>query len=70
MITAEKILKEAIMLKPIEQAQLIDGLLSVLDKPDSVLDKMWGDEAEQRLAAYKKGILKTVSLEEVISKYK
>ena len=70
MITAEKILKEAIMLKPIEQAQLIDGLLSVLDKPDSVLDKMWGDEAEQRLAAYKKGILKTVSVEEVISKYK
>jgi len=41
-----------------------------LDKPDAELDRLWAEEAESRLVAYKNGELKTVSLEEVLSKYK
>ena len=70
MTTPEKILEEAITLKPLEQAKLIDNLISILDKPDPVLDKMWAEEVESRLDAYKIGKLKAVSLEDVLSKYK
>lgn len=70
MATTEGILKEAISLRPTEQAKLVDQLISFLDKPDSELDKLWAEEAESRLDAFKNGKLKSVSLDEVLSKYK
>jgi len=70
MATPEEVLKEAISLQPAEQARLVDQLISILDKPDPELDKLWAEEAESRLAAYNKGVLKSVSLDEVLSKYK
>ncbi len=69
MATPEKILEEAISLKPLEQAKLVDNLIAMLDKPDPELDKMWAEEAESRLGAYKSGILKAVPIEEVLTKY-
>jgi len=70
MSTAKDILKEAILLEPTEKAKLVDQLITSLDKPDEELDKLWAEEAESRLTAYKQGKLKTVSVEEVLSKYK
>jgi len=70
MATPEEILKEAIALRPSEQAKLVDRLISLLDKPDAELDKLWAEEAESRLEAYKHGTLKAISLEEVLSRYK
>ena len=70
MATTEQILKDASSLKPIEQAQLVDNLLSLLDKPDANLDKLWAKEAESRLKAYKRGQIKAVSLKQVLEKYK
>ena len=67
---AKEILEKAISLEPIEKAELVDCLLSSLDKPDKDLDKLWANEAESRLAAYKRGELKAISLEEVLAKYK
>ncbi|HEB86920.1 MAG TPA: addiction module protein [Gammaproteobacteria bacterium] len=70
MSTAKDILKEAIHLEPIEKAKLVEQLITSLNKPDKELDKLWADESESRLDAYKQGKLKAVSLEEVLSKYK
>lgn len=70
MATTEDILKEAMSLPPSELAKLVDQLISVLDQPDVELDKLWAEEAESRLDAFRKGKLKSVSLEEVLSKYK
>ena len=70
MATTEDILKEAMSLPPSEQAKLVDQLISVLDQPDVELDKLWAEEAESRLDAFRNGKLKSVSLEEVLSKYK
>ncbi|HSG32381.1 MAG TPA: addiction module protein [Thermodesulfobacteriota bacterium] len=69
MATQKEILKEAIKLKPTEKAKLIDQLILSLDKPDSDLDKLWAEEAESRLEAYKRGELVAVSLKEVVAKY-
>jgi len=70
MSTAKEILEKAISLDPKEKAELVDCLISSLDQPDRELDRLWAEEAESRLAAYKRGELKAISLEEVLNKYK
>ncbi len=70
MSTAKDILKEAIQHEPTERVKLVDQLITSFDKPDKDIDKLWAEEAESRLDAYKQGKLKAVSLEEVLSKYK
>ena len=63
MPTAKDILKKAIHLEPTEKAKLVEHLITSLDK-------LWAEEAESRLDAYKQGKLKAVSLDEVLSKYR
>jgi len=70
MSTVMDIFKEAIQLNPNEKAKLVDQLITSLDKPDKNIDKLWAEEAESRLEAYKQGNIKAVSLKEVLSKYK
>ena len=63
------IFKEALALRPTEKAELIDKLLSSLDKPDKELDELWAKEAEDRINAYDRGNIKAVSLETVLREY-
>ncbi len=72
MSTAKDVLKQAIQLAPAEKVKLVDHLITSLDKRDLDLDLdiLWAVGAESRLDSYKKGALKSVSLEEVLSKYK
>jgi len=70
MTTTDNIFKEALTLSPSEKAQLIDKLISTLDKPDSEIDKVWAKEAEDRIDAYDQGKLKAVSLEKILQKYR
>ena len=70
MAATENILKEALTLKPSEKAQLIDKLISSLDKPDKEIDELWAKEAEDRIAAYDQGKIKAISLEKVLQKYR
>ncbi|MBI4962561.1 MAG: addiction module protein [Desulfomonile tiedjei] len=70
MATTDKILKDALTLKPAEKAELIDKLLSSLDKPDVELEAAWAEEAEGRIDAYEGGELKTATLEKVLERYK
>jgi len=70
MATTNKVLKEALTLKPAEKAELIDKLLSSLDKPDGEIDDLWAKEAESRIDAYERGSIKAVTLERVLERYK
>ncbi|MBN1932289.1 MAG: addiction module protein [Desulfobacterales bacterium] len=70
MTKTENIYEEASALSPFEKAQLIDKLISSLDKPDKEIDKLWGKEVEDRIDAYNQGKLKAVSLEKVLQKYR
>jgi putative addiction module component (TIGR02574 family) len=70
MASPNEILKEALALEPAQKAELIDKLLSSLDKPDREIDELWAKEAESRIDAYERGQLKTVTLERVLEKYR
>lgn len=70
MDVTNNILKEILTLKPSQKAELIDKLLSTLDKPDREIDELWAKEAEDRIDAYDRGKIKAVPLQKVLEKYK
>lgn len=69
-VKTKKILKNALSLSAIERANLIDMLLHSIDQPDESIDDIWRKEVEARIDAYKNGRLKSVSLEQVLAKYR
>mgnify|MGYP002629587826 len=66
MTTTDNLFREALTLKPSEKAQLIDKLISTLDKSDKEIDELWAKEAEDRIDAYDQGKIKGISLEKVL----
>ena len=60
-----EILERALRLPPEERFVIVEGLLKSLDVPDPDLDRVWADEAERRLAAYRDGKLSAIPIEEV-----
>lgn len=66
---AEKILQEVLNLPPQDRAQVQERLLGTFQgPPDPELDKLWVQEAEDRLAAYDQGELGSVPAEEVFAR--
>ena len=53
-----------------DKIELVDSILTQLDKPDPELDRIWADEARKRWQAYKAGKLETVPYEQVMEKYR
>ncbi len=64
-MTMKEVLDEAMQLKPDERLGLIEILIQSLDEPDPRLNKIWAEEAQRRLAAYREGRLKEMPMEEV-----
>jgi hypothetical protein len=48
----------------------VDEILASLDEPDPGIDRLWTKEAEERLAAYRRGEIKAIPLEQVLAKYR
>jgi putative addiction module component (TIGR02574 family) len=69
-IETREILDLAMELPAVEKARLVDQLLSSLDEPDEAIDALWRKEVEDRIQAYRAGELKSVSLAEVLAKYR
>ena len=61
---------EARKLSPAERINLVDDILASLDEPDPNIDRLWAKEADERLAAYRRGEIRAIPLEEVLAKYR
>ena len=70
MATTNSILEEALALRPSQKAELIDKLLSSLDKSDKEIDELWAKEAENRIDAYDRGNIKAITLDKILEKYR
>ncbi|MHB1357970.1 MAG: addiction module protein [Rhodocyclaceae bacterium] len=55
----------AAKLPPSDRLQLVETILATLDKPDPEITAAWAAEAEDRLAAYRRGELAAVDESEV-----
>jgi putative addiction module component (TIGR02574 family) len=61
-----EILKEALSLPPGERAEIAERLLSSLDAPEQErVDRLWANEAEDRLNAYERGEIKSIPAKQV-----
>lgn len=69
-MSTEELLEQAKTLSPSEQLELVEGLLNELDRPDENIDAAWAAEAQDRLAAYRKGQIRAIPLEDVLAKYR
>ena len=69
MLAVHDIYKEALIMKPVEKIQLVEKLILSLDIPNENIEKLWEQEAQNRVQAYKDGRLKTISSQEVFAKY-
>ncbi|MEQ1660972.1 MAG: addiction module protein [Hylemonella sp.] len=67
--TAESLSQQAAQLPPTERMKLVERILDTLDTPDPNLDALWAKEAEDRLAAYRRGEISALPLAEVLGKY-
>jgi putative addiction module component (TIGR02574 family) len=54
---------------PIERAQIVDIVMRDLFALDTEIDRAWTQEAVIRWDAYKKGEVKPIHYEEVMSRY-
>ena len=68
--STDKLVSQIKDLPDVEKLRLVDAILTELDKPDPEIDRIWGEEARKRWAAYKAGRISTVSYEEVMAKYR
>jgi len=59
--------QEARKLSPEERIELIEDLQNSLVPTDPEIDRAWAEEARDRLAAYRRGEIEAVSLEEVLA---
>jgi putative addiction module component (TIGR02574 family) len=57
-------------LQPIERVRIVEMVMRDIIQPDSDIDKVWAQEASKRWNAYKRGEVKPIPYDEVMSKYK
>jgi putative addiction module component (TIGR02574 family) len=70
-VTSERILEQVLALPIAERAELLERLLASFQAPsDPVFDGLWLQEAQERLAAFDRGELASVAVDEVFEKMK
>jgi len=65
---AEQVFSNALTLPINERAELAERLFSSLDISQNKIDKLWAKEAEDRINAFERGNIKTVTAKEVFNK--
>jgi putative addiction module component (TIGR02574 family) len=66
----EMLFKESLKLRPAERLQLIELIAKSLDQPDEKINEVWATEAESRYQAMQNGKVNTISLSEIVARYK
>lgn len=62
----KRLAEEASRLSPAERVDLVADILQSLDAADPRLDGLWAAEAEDRLAAYKRGEIASDDFDAVV----
>ena len=63
------VIDQALTLTAPERSDMVEKLLASLDKPDTAIDAVWGQEADARIKAYEDGAIKAIPVHEVFKKY-
>jgi putative addiction module component (TIGR02574 family) len=65
-LRSRDVLDQALKLRPVERAQLVEDLLASFEFPDRQrIDELWATEAEARIEAYERGEIPSTLASEV-----
>jgi putative addiction module component (TIGR02574 family) len=67
---AKDLSERARALPPVERLQLVDEILGSLDETDPAIDRLWAREADDRLAAWRRGEIRDLPLDDVLRRYR
>ncbi len=67
-MSTHDLVKQALQLEPAKRFEVVEEILHSLDQPDPVIDAVWLEEAQRRLAAYRAGNVQGIAAEDVIGK--
>jgi putative addiction module component (TIGR02574 family) len=65
-MSTEELIASALKLSPVERFALVDEILHSLDRPDPEVDRLWIEEAERRLAAFRSGAVQGIPAQDVV----
>ncbi|MGD9887726.1 MAG: addiction module protein [Halothiobacillaceae bacterium] len=63
-MNTQELVAEVLKLEPAARFELIECALHSLDKPDAEMNRLWIEEAERRLLAYRSGRVQGFAAEE------
>ncbi len=61
----QEIVELALKLAPADRFEIAELVLQSLDRPDPEIDRVWIEEAERRLAAYRAGKVQGIPAEDI-----
>ncbi|HEY7300479.1 MAG TPA: addiction module protein [Xanthobacteraceae bacterium] len=64
------LVEQARALPPQDRIALVEDVLDSLDNADPGIDRLWAQEASDRLAAYRRGELAAKDLGDIVAKYR
>ena len=67
---AKLLSRRAQTLSPNDRIALVEEVLESLDRPDPSVERLWAQEAADRLAAYRRGELSGRDLGDIAAKYR
>lgn len=67
---AKMLTEQARALPQQDRIALVEDVLDSLDQTDPGTDRLWAQEASDRLAAYRRGEIAATDLHDIIAKYR
>ena len=64
------IYKKSLKLRPADRLRLMAMIAKSLDQPNEKIDQIWANEAENRYVALTKGEVRTIAIDDIITRYK
>lgn len=64
------LIEQARALPPEDRIALVEDMLDSLDRADPTIDRLWAQEAADRVAAYRRGEVAAKELGDVVAKYR
>ncbi len=66
-----KVLEQALDLTPMERAEIVEKILSSFELPErKSIDRLWAEEAEDRIDAFEAGKIPSIPVKDVFDKIK
>ena len=64
------LIEQARALPPEDRIALVEDMLDSLDRADPSIDRLWAQEAADRVAAYRRGEITAKELSAIVKKYR